>query len=188
MPPAQQLRIVDLAGHRDQIDVVAELLRAGFEGQSPAWPDHASALEEVLTSLENGKISRVALGADGQPVGWVAAAPMYAGNVWELHPLVVSTGNRSKGIGRALVLDIEQQVMLHGGAVLLVGTDDEDGRTNLFGLDLFPDVLRHLLRLANLRGHPFGFYQRMGFSIVGVVPDANGFGRPDILMAKRVAT
>jgi len=75
--------------------------------------------------------------------------------------------------------------MVHGGKVLFVGTDDEDERTNLSGLDLFPDVLRHLSGLANLRGHPFGFYQRMGFSIVGVVPDANGFGRPDILMAKR---
>src|SRR6516225_8724035 len=83
---------------------------------------------------------------------------------------------------------IEQPVMVHGGTVLFVGTDDEDERTNLSGLDLFPDVLRHLSGLANLRGHPFGFYQRMGFSIVGVVPDANGFGRPDILMAKRVAT
>ena len=78
--------------------------------------------------------------------------------------------------------------MVHGGTVLFVGTDDEDERTNLSGLDLFPDVLRHLSGLANLRGHPFGFYQRMGCSIVGVVPDANGFGRPDILMAKRVAT
>ena len=26
-----------------------------------------------------------------------------------------------------------------------------------------------------------------GFVIVGVVPDANGLGKPDILMAKRVA-
>ena len=27
---------------------------------------------------------------------------------------------------------------------------------------------------------------RLGFVVVGVVPDANGFGKPDILMAKRV--
>jgi len=26
----------------------------------------------------------------------------------------------------------------------------------------------------------------MGFVIVGVLPDANGFGKPDIFMAKRV--
>jgi len=34
---------------------------------------------------------------------------------------------------------------------------------------------------------PFEFYQKCGFVIVGVVPDANGLGKPDILMAKRVA-
>jgi aminoglycoside 6'-N-acetyltransferase I len=39
--------------------------------------------------------------------------------------------------------------------------------------------------MKNLRGHPYGFYQKLGFSIVGVMPDANGFGKPDIYMAKR---
>ncbi len=35
-------------------------------------------------------------------------------------------------------------------------------------------------------GHLYGFYQRVGYTIVGVLPDANGFGRPDIFMAKRI--
>jgi len=34
--------------------------------------------------------------------------------------------------------------------------------------------------------HAEAFYQKCGFVIVGVVPDANGLGKPDILMAKRV--
>jgi aminoglycoside 6'-N-acetyltransferase I len=29
-------------------------------------------------------------------------------------------------------------------------------------------------------------YQKCGFLIVGVMPDANGPGKPDILMAKRI--
>ena len=42
------------------------------------------------------------------------------------------------------------------------------------------------MAVRNLRGHPYEFYQRCGFTIVGVVPDANGLGKPDILLAKRV--
>jgi aminoglycoside 6'-N-acetyltransferase I len=38
----------------------------------------------------------------------------------------------------------------------------------------------------NLKNHPFTFYERLGYHIVGVIPDANGIGKPDILMAKRL--
>lgn len=37
-------------------------------------------------------------------------------------------------------------------------------------------------------GHPYEFYQTLGFVILGVIPDANGLGKPDILMAKRLVT
>jgi aminoglycoside 6'-N-acetyltransferase I len=80
-------------------------------------------------------------------------------------------------------------VLARGGSILYLGVDDEseDGpRTSLGGLDLFPNVYEHILRIQNLRNHPYEFYQRMGFVITGVIPDANGFGKPDILMAKRL--
>jgi aminoglycoside 6'-N-acetyltransferase I len=34
--------------------------------------------------------------------------------------------------------------------------------------------------------HPAVFYRRMEFEVVGLIPDANGPGKPDILMAKRL--
>ena len=40
--------------------------------------------------------------------------------------------------------------------------------------------------IKNLKGHPYEFYQKVGFVLVGVIPDANGPGKPDIVMAKRV--
>lgn len=60
--------------------------------------------------------------------------------------------------------------------------------TSVGGIDLYPDVLRHLRDLRDLgRRHPFLFYQRLGFVVTGVLPDANGPGKPDIFMSKRVA-
>jgi aminoglycoside 6'-N-acetyltransferase I len=69
---------------------------------------------------------------------------------------------------------------------MFVGTDDELGQTSLGGVDLYPDVLARLAALQNLRDHPVGFYQRLGYSVIGVMPDANGFGKPDILLARRL--
>ncbi len=58
--------------------------------------------------------------------------------------------------------------------------------TSLSGVDLYSNVLEHLANIKNLRGHPYAFYQKLGFVIVGVLPDANGVGKPDIFMAKQV--
>jgi aminoglycoside 6'-N-acetyltransferase I len=59
--------------------------------------------------------------------------------------------------------------------------------TTLANVDLYVDLPGQLARIRNLKGHPFEFYQRCGFVISGVVPDANGPGKPDILMAKQVS-
>ncbi len=182
------MRIIDL-NPDDQwsIEAAAALLVDGFKDHSPrAWPDMASALAEVREALDPGRICRVALDDNGEISGWVGGIPQYGGNVWELHPLVVRPELRGRGVGRALVQDLEEQVRARGGLTITLGTDDEDDMTTLAGVDLYPDVWAHIANIRNLRGHPYEFYQKCGFVIVGVVPDANGLGKPDILMAKRV--
>ena len=67
-----------------------------------------------------------------------------------------------------------------------LGADDDFGGTSLFGMDLYPDVLGRLQRLAATDRHPFAFYRRLGHALVGVLPDVEGPGRHDILMAKRI--
>ena len=119
-------------------------------------------------------------------MGWIGGIKQYDGNVWELHPLVVRSDCRGKGIGRALVADLEERVRERGGLTLWVGTDDEDNMTTLAGVNLYPNVFEHIAKIKNLRNHPYEFYQKCGFAIVGVVPDANGLGKPDIYMAKPV--
>jgi aminoglycoside 6'-N-acetyltransferase I len=174
----------------DDVEVVrqaAGLLVEGFRDDWPeAWPDMDAALREVRESLGEGRICRVALDEDGAVLGWIGGIPSYGGNVWELHPLVVRQDLRLQGIGRALVADLEERVRERGGLTLWLGTDDETGMTTLSGVDLYPDVLEHLANIENLRGHPYEFYQKLGFSIVGAMPDANGPGKPDIYMAKRL--
>jgi aminoglycoside 6'-N-acetyltransferase I len=175
------------SGDEETIRQVAEILVEGFREDWPdAWPTVDDALKEVGESLSEDRISRVALDETGAVLGWIGGMPSYGENVWELHPLVVRPDLRHRGVGRALVADLEERVRERGGYTLWLGTDDESGMTSLSDVDLYPDVLGHLANIENLRGHPYGFYQKLGFSIVGVMPDANGFGKPDIYMAKRL--
>jgi aminoglycoside 6'-N-acetyltransferase I len=171
----------------EAIRQAARLLVEGFRDDWPdAWPEMDAALGEVRECLGGGRVCRVAVDEGGAVLGWIGAMPSYGENVWELHPLVVRPDAQRRGIGRALVADLEERVGERGGHTLWLGTDDETNMTTLSGVDLYPDVLEHLGNMKNLRGHPYEFYQRLGFSIVGVMPDANGPGKPDIYMAKRL--
>jgi aminoglycoside 6'-N-acetyltransferase I len=180
--------IVDLTpDDGSRIEQVAQLIVDAFrEHYGQWWPDLPSALEEVYDSFEPGRISRVAIDDQGQVLGWIGGSPRYEGHVWELHPIAVRPDRQRQGIGRALVADLEAQVRERGGGTLWLGTDDEDDLTSISGVDLYPDLLGRLAAIRNLRGHPYEFYLKAGFVLAGVVPDANGPGKPDILMAKRV--
>ncbi len=182
------MQIIDLASTDvTLVEQAATLLVEGFLEHSPAsWPDHETALQEVHEALEPGKICRVAIDEQGEVLGWVGGSSQYDGHVWELHPLVVDPRYQRRGIGRALVNDLEEQVRRRGGLTILLGSDDEDGMTSLSGVDLYDDTWGRIANVRNLHGHPYEFHQKLGFRIVGVVPDANGIGKPDILMAKRV--
>ncbi len=182
------MHITDLTSeHSTVIEQAAALLVAEFAEHWPdAWPDLNSALEEVRDIVDDDeKICLIALDDDATLLGWIGGAPMYA-RVWELHPLVVASTHQRKGIGRQLVLALEKRVQEQGCLTLTLGTDDENDMTTLSGKDLYDDVFKHLTNIQNLKGHPYSFYQKLGFTIVGVMPDANGSGKPDIYMAKRI--
>lgn len=182
------MQITDLTPEKPALlEQAARLLVDGFRAHWPnAWPDMDSAREEVREALEAGKIARAALAEDGSLLGWVGAMPQYDNHAWELHPLVVASSARGSGVGRALVADLEEQVRAHGGTTIYLGTDDENDMTSLSGVNLYPNVWEHIARIRNLKEHPYEFYQKQGYSIVGLIPDANGPGKPDIIMAKRI--
>ncbi len=182
------MQIVDLRSDNESaIRQVAALLVEGFVTNWPeALPDLESALEEVRESFATGRISRVALDVDGTVLGWIGGISQYRGHVWELHPLVVRVSQQGQGIGRALVADLEERVKERDGLTITLGTDDVTQQTTLAGINLFPHVWEHVTHIKNLKRHPYEFYQKLGYIIVGVMPDANGLGKPDILMAKSV--
>src|ERR1700730_18371821 len=181
------LRIVDLTADRpDFLDQAAALLHDAFRNRTHDWQDLESARREAVESLDEGKISRVAIDTTGRVVGWIGSMPEYGGKVWEIHPLVVAASHRRHGIGRALVQDLEEIVRQKGAITLWAGSDDENHETTLSGVDLYADVPGAIRNVRNLKSHPYEFYIRVGFTIVGVMPDANGPGKPDIFLAKNV--
>jgi aminoglycoside 6'-N-acetyltransferase I len=59
--------------------------------------------------------------------------------------------------------------------------------TSLGGADLYRDLWQQIANIVNLKGHPYEFYMKLGYVITGVMPDANGHGKPDIYMGKRLS-
>ncbi len=152
-----------------------------------SWPTLDEAQAEVDELCEEDHICRAAIDDHGEVVGWIGGLPEYDGNVWELHPLVVRADQRGSGIGQALVLDLENQVREHGGLTVMLGSDDQDHMTSLGEVDLYENLWQKIATIENYQNHPYSFYMKLGYRIIGVMPDANGLGKPDIIMGKRVS-
>lgn len=180
------MNIADLRSESESVrEQAASLLVDEFD-QPHGWPTLALAREEVAVVLRDGFARAMVEGR--ALLGWIGGLPEYAGRVWELHPMVVRRACRRRGIGRALVAAFETEARRRGALTATLGTDDDSGMTSLASADLYADVPRHIAELRDLgRNHPFLFYRRLGYVVTGVMPDANGRGRPDIYMSKRLA-
>ncbi len=143
------------------------------------------AMDEVQSCLSGERIALMAL-ADGRLAGFAGAIPRYGVTGWELHPLAVFPEYQGKGAGTALVRALEKEARKRGGVTLYLGTDDEFDKTSLSQVDLYDRLWERIASIRNLKRHPYEFYQKLGFQIVGVLPDVNGYGKPDIYMAKRL--
>ncbi len=157
-----------------------------IEAAFPGWfPDHHGYATEVADALAPDRLCLAATLGDDL-LGWVGAIPEYS-HAWELHPLVVRPDAHRRGVGRALVAALEARLHQRGVLTLYLGTDDDGPApgTTAGGIDLFPDPIAHAARLRPL-DHASGFYTRLGYVVIGLLPDANGPGKPDIFMAKRL--
>ena len=94
---------------------------------------------------------------------------------------------RRQGIGRAIVAALEDGARKQGGLTIYAGADDErdDGETSLANVDLYDDLPGKISSLSP-GAHQSDLYFKLGYKIIGVMPDANGIGKPDIFPAKRL--
>ena len=150
------------------------------------WPNLELARDEVASVLREG--FAFAMLHASAVLGWVGGLPEYSGRVWELHPMVVRREHRRQGIGRQLTAAFETEARKRGGLTATLGTDDDSAMTSLSGVNLYDDLPHHISALRDLgRSHPFLFYRKLGYIVTGVMPDANGRGRPDIYMSKSLS-
>lgn len=167
----------------DQLVQAAQILTDSIpEG----WPTLRDALDEINRLLvpENTLLAAV---ENEVVVGWGGILPEYGGKVFELHPLAVRSDRRGQGIGSAIVAALEDEARRRGGLTIRVGADDErdGGETSLANADLYDD-LPGKIRDFSPGTHQSGFYMKLGYKIIGVMPDVNGPGKPDIFLGKRL--
>ena len=165
-------------------DDAADILREAFPwcyGGNEA----DKKIKRMLSKRRIGLVAIINTDTGLRVAGVIGAIPQYGITGWELDPLAVLKEYRGLGIGRFLIKSIEDEVAKRGGVMIYLGSDDEHGTTSLYGVDLFEDTFEKIKNIES-HGHPFPFYEKMGYKIVGVFPDANGIGKPDIWMAKRL--
>lgn len=151
------------------------------------WPTLQDAIDEIKERLIPGN-TLLAASEDDAVIGWGGIlAPVYNGNVFELHPLAVRADKRKQGVARAIVSALEDEARKQGGLTIHLGADDErgNGETSLANVDLYDD-LPGKIKNFDPGVHQSGFYMKLGYKIIGVMPDANGLGKPDIYFGKRL--
>jgi len=181
------MRIVDLSTEDDcVVEQVATLLLEGVAVHSSnPWSDVTSALDEVGESFDANHISRVAFDDGDTMLGWTAGYSTYNGYIWQLYPLVLATHSFNLDIGHLLIQDFEEQVRTRGGLSILLSIDVEPAL-------IAPSILcennlwQHMTALQRLDNHRIEFFRQLGFTIVGVIPNAHGQGKPDVLLERSV--
>lgn len=173
---------LDTARHAE----AATILRDALAHLPSAYnaPGEAEA-EVALRCVDGDWLGYAAMDGD-RLVGWSGAIRTYS-HGWEIHPLVVAPDRQRRGIGSALLAALESRARGEGALTLFLGSDDDYGGTSLYGRELWPDVVDHVATTEPTdRGHALTFYRRHGYRIVELLPDVNGAGRPDIVLAKRL--
>jgi aminoglycoside 6'-N-acetyltransferase I len=167
------------------LEQLAQVTLASALTHTALWlTDLDAAREELADALVPGKTALALLDGDAA-IAWVAAAPDW-GRSWELHPLIVAVDHQRRGHGLRLVREIEDIARATDALTMLVGTSDTVEATSLSNVDLYEHPGSRLDGMTVRTPHAVEFWRRAGYTIVGVLPDAEGPGLPSIQLSRRL--
>lgn len=177
-------QIVNIAEQsKYQIDAARILMKTFTDLGNNTWPDIATAMNEIDECIDLPNIC-IGIILDNYLVGLVGLRPMYK-ETWELHPLVIKKEYQGKGLGKKLLYELEIRAKKQGLIGIVLGTDDENNKTSLSQLNITEtNIFDSIINIKNINKHPYEFYKKNGYIIVGVIPNANGKNKPDIWMWK----
>ena len=144
-----------------------------------------SALADVVQFAPED-LSLVARDGDGAPIGWLRAEHFAGQASAEIKLVAVHPARGRQGVGRTLVMAAEERMRAAGCVTMLTTVGDTRGRTNLYGLDVTEDAPHLLASFRCHIDHPAGFFLRVGYRLVGILPDAYGPGKHDFTLARRI--
>ena len=151
------------------------------------WPsiNEKNAKKTVNDCINDGNIC-IGIKIDDKLIGWVGLRPMYD-KTWELHPIAIKPEFQRKGYGKILLHELEKMARNKGIIGIVAGSDDETNKTSLSDNEITEENLfKEIIYIKNYQNHPYEFYKKCGYIIVGIIPNANGFKKPDIWLWKDI--
>ena len=174
--------IININESENTIKQAAEILNQEFPGMCP---DINSALIEVNECIGEPNIC-IGIKNGNNLVGWAGLRPMYE-VTWELHPMVIKNEYQRKGYGKILLNELEKIALKRKIIGIFAGSDDETNSTSLSEKDITKEnIFYEIQNVKNYRNHPYDFYIKCGYLIVGIIPNANGDRKPDIWLWKDI--
>jgi aminoglycoside 6'-N-acetyltransferase I len=187
MTARTSLYTVDLLSQEDAalLRGVADLLVVAC--RSLYGGDVTQALADVVQFAPED-LSLVARDPEGTPIGWLRAEHFGGQASAEIKLVAVHPMRRRQGVARTLVMAAEEQMRSHDCVTMLATVGDTRGRTSLYGIDVTEDAPHLLADFHCQADHPAGFFLRIGYRPVGLLPDAYGPGKHDLTLARRIAS
>ncbi|GHU78247.1 aminoglycoside N-acetyltransferase AAC(6')-Ii [Spirochaetia bacterium] len=168
------------------VKAAANILFSTFSAiNKGAWPTEEEASDTVRECIAAPNIC-IGILIDKTLIGWAGLRPMYP-VTWELHPLVIAKEYQGKGYGKLLINRLEEEAKMAGIIGIVLGTDDETNSTSLSACGLTGEnIFSEISNIRNRKNHPYEFYKKCGYSIIGAIPNANGINKLDIWMWKDI--